>query len=102
MKKFLTAFSLVLFFAKSAFATGVFVGADAIFADSNHVVKNLSSDALTQNKDKQGDNSVNFGVNAGLRFDLLNFMASGEVFYDNLQTKAVREELATRYGVRVK
>lgn len=98
MKKFLTAFFIAATFSSSAFATGLFVGADAIFSDSNHRVRNLSSFATTENGDKQGDDSVNFGVNAGVRFDLLNFMASGEIFYDNLQTEAKNFRLVSGSG----
>ncbi len=115
MKKLIaTAFFASLFFTQTSFASGLFIGADAILSESNHIVKNLSPSALTQNKDKQGDNSFNLGANAGLRVDLLNFMVSGEVFYDNLQTKAKNFRLSSgsvsdlgntkinsRYGAKV-
>ena len=88
MKKFLTILFVGLILSNSAKATGLYVGADAIFADSSFQAKNISSNSNPKNNDKQGADKFNYGVNAGLRLDVLNLLASAEIFYDNLQTSA--------------
>lgn len=85
---FATLFFALISNQAQAIVPNFYVGVDGIFADSNHQIKNLSSSSNNVNKDEKNDEKMNFGVNAGLRFDLLGLYASGEIFYDNLQTQA--------------
>ena len=82
MKKFLTTFTIFILTAGIANA-GIYVGADALLANAKHG----STKDLTNN-DRQKNVKLNYGLNAGYRFDLLGFMAGAEIFYDNLQTSA--------------
>ena len=88
MKKFLPIFCLAVLFSTSSYATGFFIGADALFANSQHKVKNLSDNLGPKNGDSVDADKLNYGVNAGVRLDVLNLLASAELFYDNLQTSA--------------
>jgi len=88
MKKFLILFSSLVCFSNSSYATGFFVGVDALHADARHEAKNSSAVSGPQNGDVKKDNNFNYGVNAGFRLDVLNLLASGELFYDNLRTSS--------------
>lgn len=89
MKKILpilaTTFSLL---STQSNATGFFIGADALYSQARNQVKNSSDTSGPNNGDVKSASEFNYGINAGLRFDLLNFLAFGEVFYDNLNTTA--------------
>lgn len=80
MKKFLTSFTILILSASVANA-GIYVGADALLAN---VRRGATNDLA--NNDGQKNTKLNYGLNAGYRFDLLGFMAGAELFYDNLQT----------------
>jgi hypothetical protein len=88
MKNFLAVFFVTLLLSTSSYATGLFVGADALFANADHKAKNFSSSATSKNGNIQSSDKVNYGINAGFRFDLLNLLASAELFYDDLGTSA--------------
>ncbi len=113
MKKISLIFAAFLCSANSANATGFYVGADLVSAEASHQAKNTSSASGPQNSSGQNASSNNVGANVGVRFDFLNLLASGELFYDNLQTStrnfaqnsgAVGEgddlEIRDRYGVK--
>lgn len=87
MKKFIVISLFCSLFSFSANATGIFVGADLLQANSSHKARNLGGGDVINNA-KQDAENLNFGVNAGVRFDLLTLFASAEIFYDNLQTSA--------------
>ena len=80
--------SFLFLIASSANATGLFVGADALFANSRHQAKNSSTTSGPKNGDVQDAEKFNYGVNAGVRVDLLNFLVSAEAFYDNIETSS--------------
>lgn len=114
MKKFLIIFSTFLLIPFSSYATGFFVGADALFASARHEVKSGEGGGNPKNGDKQDADKFNYGLNTGIRFDLLNLLASGELFYDNLDTSSRnfdlvggeingqdRIEIKNRYGAKV-
>lgn len=88
MKKYLVIFCAAFLISNSSQATGLFVGADALFAKSNHRAKNYSSISGPKNGSIQDADNLNFGVNAGYRIDLLNLLVSGELFYDDLRTSS--------------
>jgi|GEM_PF-2444964 len=88
MKKFLSVFCTTLLISTNSHAMGLFFGADALFANSQHSAKNISTISGPKNGDSQAANKFNYGVNAGFRLDVLNLLASAELFYDNLQTSS--------------
>lgn len=90
MKKFLPILAITFsLLSTQSNATGVFIGADALYSQARNQVKTSSSAASNpSNGDVQTANKFNYGLNAGIRFDLLGFLASGEIFYDNLNTSA--------------
>lgn len=113
MKNFLAIFFTTLLFSTSSYATGIFVGADALLANSSHKAKNISAISNVKDANVQRDNKLNFGVNAGVRFDLLTLLGSAELFYDDLRTSAKNFEssnqntsndsisLKNRYGAKL-
>lgn len=99
--------------ANSSFATGFFVGGDAIFGEARQEAKNSSNSSGPKNGDVQDSSNLNYGINAGLRFDLLNLLVSGEAFYDNINATsrdfnlrngsfngADSMEIENRYGLK--
>lgn len=84
MKKFLTIFIATSFISASSYATGLFVGADLLQANSRHKAKNLISSSGPTAGEVHDDDRLNYGVNAGARIDVLNLLGSAEIFYDNL------------------
>ncbi len=88
MKKFLAIFCSTLLISFSANATGFFIGADALFASAKHKAKSVEESGNPRNLDKQDADKFNYGVNAGVRFDFLNLLASGELFYDKIDTSS--------------
>lgn len=114
MKKFLVIFCVTFLASTASHATGFFVGADALFANAKHQAKNSSTTTGPQNGNAKESNEMGYGVNAGYRFDLLNLLASGEIFYDRLNTSSKGFNLANgttnnndsielkdRYGAKV-
>ena len=89
MKKFLpilaTTFCLI---SSQSNATGVFIGADILHSQARNQVKSSSDTSGPKNGDVKTADKLNYGLNAGVRFDLLGFLASGEIFYDNLDISA--------------
>jgi opacity protein-like surface antigen len=114
MKNFLVIFcAAFLATISQCYATGLFVGVDALNTDARYRAKNSSSVVGPKNHSTESDNKMGFGVNAGLRFDLLNLLASGEIFYDDLRTSSSgfvdnnnqknssdHLELKNRYGIK--
>jgi len=88
MKIFTTIFCAALLASSSSYATGVFIGVDALHGNAKHTAKNPSTTTGAQNGDVQKSNNFNYGVNAGVRLDVLNLLASAEIFYDNLNTSS--------------
>lgn len=91
MKKFLSIFCATLslsLFSANSHATGFFIGADALFANSQHSAENLSAISGPKNDEKKDADNLSYSANAGFRFDLLNLLASAEIFYDDLQTSS--------------
>ncbi len=86
MKKFLYLSGLLCVLSNSANATGIYVGLDALSSNANFTAKNISSVTGPKNNSEKQDSKFNAGINAGVRFDLLTFYASGELFFDNLQS----------------
>jgi opacity protein-like surface antigen len=94
MKKFLAIFCSFMAFSAPSQATGVFIGADALYSQARFTTKNISELSGPLNGSVRQGNKINYGANAGIRFDLLNLLASGEVFYDSLQAEAKNFETA--------
>ena len=88
MKKLLAISCALFVFSNSAFATGLFIGGDALFANSRQEAKNSSTSSGPKNGDVQDAEKFSYGVNAGVRLDLLNLLVSAEVFYDNIQASS--------------
>ncbi len=88
MKIFLSAFCAAVIAASSAYATGAYVGVDGLYAQTRHKVANFSSSPGPQNGDVKEVDKFGYGLNAGVRFDLLNLLASAEAFYDKLDTSS--------------
>jgi opacity protein-like surface antigen len=88
MKFFLAILSALVFISSSAHATGFFVGADVLHSNGRFQAKNSSTMTGSVNGDVKTANQAGYGFNAGFRFDLLNFLASGEVFYDRLNSSS--------------
>lgn len=112
-KIFLTI--LALFISTStSYATGAYIGVDALFASASHKAKNSTNSVSgALNGSKTSDDRFNFGANVGVRLDVLNLLVSGELFYDDLRTSAKNVEdasggnnpddnikLKNRYGVK--
>ena len=85
----------------SSYATGVFVGADALYVDSVSRSKNSSTTSGSSDHDKVKDNRAAYGFNAGVRLDVLNLLASAELFYDKLNTQSNRFNSPNNNGDRV-
>lgn len=102
MKKFLAVSSAALLISTSSYATGLFVGADALYVSSIYRAK-APAGATTgsSNAAVERDNRVGYGLNAGARFDVLNLLGSVEVFYDQLNTQPARFESSTSTGDKV-
>jgi opacity protein-like surface antigen len=113
MKKLLAIFTASLLLAKSAQATGFYVGVDALQASSKSVVKNYSAISDLKNGGSKKDNSITYGANAGFRLDVLNLLAAAELFYDDINISAKnfesadaqksssnRSNLKNRYGAK--
>jgi len=115
MKKLLPIFATTLsLLSTQSNATGLFIGADSLYSQARNQVKSSSDASAPNNGDVKSANKFDYGINAGLRFDLLNFLAFGEVFYDNLNVSAKNFalnsgangggdnfNLQNRYGVKV-
>ncbi len=112
-KTFSLIFCIITLLSSQSYATGIFVGADALFATASHRAINSSVVSGPKNGDYKDTDKINYGINAGLRFDLLNFYASAEAFFDDLRTSSKnfesnsgqisvgdRIKLNNRYGVK--
>jgi opacity protein-like surface antigen len=99
--------------SSQSYATGFFVGADALMAKSSHKAINSSAISGPKNNDEESADNLNFGISAGARFDLLALTVSGELFFDNLQTSSTdfatndnsnnsgdRIKIKNRYGAK--
>lgn len=85
MKKFTAICFTTFFISSAANATGFFVGADALTANSRQTSTNFSDTSGSRNGIvKEDDNKLNYGLNAGFRLDCMKTLQSVEVFYDNL------------------
>ncbi len=97
MKKFITIFLAIFLISDLSYATGAFVGADLLFSDARH-----KSDTMAKASQES------YGFNVGGRFDFLPLLASGELFYDNLNSSSNAFassgdviKLRDRYGAKV-
>lgn len=89
MKKFTITFLLITSFSSHSYAgLGFFSGIDAIHAKANHQAINSSSTSGPKNGDIKDSDEINYGLNVGVRFDLLNLYASGEMFFDQINTRS--------------
>ena len=88
MKLFSTLCCAAILLSSPSYATGLFVGADALFNTASHRATNSSTSSGPKNGDYKDADTFDYGVNAGARLDLLNLLASGEVFYDSLRTSS--------------
>jgi len=89
MKNFSKIFcAIFLLSASPSFATGIFVGVDALNADARFKATNSSSLSGPKNHSIAEADKRNYGVNAGVRVDFLNLLASAELFYDDLRTSS--------------
>ena len=95
MKNFLTTFCVSLVLANSAYATGFYAGADILQANSKNVAKTYSTISDLKDGSTKKGNNLSYGVNAGFRLDILNFLAFGELFYDNLEASAKNFDSST-------
>ena len=113
MKKLFLIFCTTFLFSAPSYATGLFIGGDVLFANAQYKAKNNSSTLGPKNGDIKDADNLNYGINAGVRVDLLSLLVSGEVFYDNLEVSAQNFkstthrihtsdniELKNRYGVK--
>jgi opacity protein-like surface antigen len=116
MKKFVATCCIAFLVSTSAHATGFFVGADALHANSEKTAKNSNPTSGSINGiKKEDDNRINYGLNAGFRLDCKldcgNLYQSVELFYDNLNFGSSRfaspnavsdhVKLQNRYGAKV-
>jgi len=107
MKKFVTTCCIAFLISTSAHATGFFVGADALHANSRETSKNaVAPDGPIGGIVKGDDNKINYGVNAGFRLDCKldcgNLYQSVELFYDNLNLASSGFESSGAVGDHVK
>ncbi|MBP7710143.1 MAG: outer membrane beta-barrel protein [Rickettsiales bacterium] len=86
MKIFSAIFCAALLLSSQSYALDFFVGFDALHASAGHEAVNSSSASGPKNGDVKDSDKVNFGLNTGVRVDFLNLYASGELFFDNLNT----------------
>lgn len=86
MKIFSAIFCAALLLSSQSYAIGFFVGGDALLATAGHEAINSSTTSGPKNGDVKDSDKVNFGLNTGVRLDFLNLYASGELFFDNLNT----------------
>lgn len=113
MKNLFLIICTTFLFAAPSYATGLFIGGDILFANAQYEAKNNSSVLGPKNGDIKDADNLNYGVNAGFRLDFLSLLASGEVFFDNLEVSAQNFEsrqnqihtsdnieLKNRYGVK--
>lgn len=112
MKKFTTICVTAFFISSSAHATGFFVGADALTANSRQTSQNPSgTSGSTSGIVKEDTNNVNYGLNAGFRLDCMQTLQSVELFYDNLSLSSSKFaspnsisdsiKLQNRYGAKI-
>ena len=115
MKKILPLILSIYFVScQQSSATGVFIGVDSLAINTRHELIDTSSSSNLEKGDKKSQQKANYGVNAGLRLDLLSLLASAEVFYDNLKTSSKdfnssaapttnngKVELKDRYGAKL-
>ncbi len=89
MKKFTIAFLLIASFSSQSYAAlGFFSGIDAIHTKANHQAINSNSISGPKNGDIKDTDEINYGLSVGVRFDLLNLYASGEMFFDQINTRS--------------
>lgn len=116
MKKFIITSFIACLISTSAHATGLFVGVDALTANSRQTSKNHSgTSGSISGIVKEDDNKINYGLNAGFRLDCKldcgNLYQSVELFYDNLNLTSSRFEspnavndhikIRNRYGAKI-
>ena len=95
MKFFPALFGAALFLSTSSYATNVYVGADALFSNARYQAKNSSTTSGPKNGGVQEKDKMGYGVNAGVRVDLLTLLASAELFYDNINSSSRNFNSAT-------
>ncbi len=81
-------FALTLVSSQSHALVGFFSGIDAIHTKANHQAVNSSSISGPKNGDIKDTDEINYGLNVGAKFDLLNLYASGELFFDQINTRS--------------
>jgi opacity protein-like surface antigen len=111
MKKLLTIFCSILLISTSAFADGFFVGADLLRSDVRQQARNSNSLFGSDNGSGVNGDQIGYGVNAGIRGDILFLVGSAELFYDdlNISTKSFNSasnsgdamKIKSRYGAKV-
>jgi hypothetical protein len=86
-KTFLAIFCTATLLSNYSYATGIFIGVDALQVNARHKADNPSGSLIGP---KDGDvidiDKSTWGANSGVRFDFLNLLASVEGFYDRLDT----------------
>jgi len=105
--------AIFLLSTSPSYATGLFVGVDALNADARFKAKNSTSLTGPKNHSIAEADKRNYGVNAGYRIDFLTLLASAELFYDDLRASSRDFEnnsnhinqgdtiaLKNRYGVK--
>ena len=102
MKKFLPIFFAAFLASNYSYATGLFIGADALYSDVRHHARNSSTTSGPNNNALTKGKQSGYGVNTGARFDLLMLLASGELFYDDLNISSNQFASSTNSGDRVK
>lgn len=86
MKKFLSIFcTTILLSSQSQAATGIFIGVDELQAHSKHKAESSVASGPQNGNKKQSDDG-GYGVNLGFRYDPAMLFASGEVFYERLNS----------------
>jgi hypothetical protein len=114
MKKFITTCLVAFIISTPSYATGFFVGADALMAHSRQTSNNPNGNSGPTSGIVKEDNNINYGLNAGYRLDCkldcMNLYQSVELFYDNLNVASNRfaspnsisdrVEIQNRYGAK--
>lgn len=69
---------------------GFYLGADLLFANSNHKYQDRTAGASSNNYDgtKTHDNSLGFAIDAGYKFGFDKFFAAPEIFFDQLNNSS--------------
>jgi opacity protein-like surface antigen len=111
MKKLLTISCFVFLISNSSFASGFFVGADLLRSDVRQEARNSNPLSGSNNGSGVNGNKMGYGVNAGIRGNLLFLVGSAELFYDdlNISTKSFNSasnsgdamKIQNRYGAKV-